>query len=100
MVKITDGINIFTVTDGAFEIYEKQGFVKVDEDLIDNSADDYADDSNSDDESEDENIDIPLSEWSNKKVKAFAKENDIDLTGTKSVEEAKERINEFLNSAE
>ena len=98
MVKITDGVNYFEVTTGAYEeIYKSQGFEIVDdsnedsiEDYIDDSIDDEDDDSN-------EDSDEPLSEWSSKKVKAFARENGIDLTGTKSVDEAKERINEFLN---
>ena len=89
MVKITDGVNYFEVTTGAYEeIYKSQGFEIAEENSIDDSIEDYIDDSNSDE---------PLSEWSSKKVKAFAKENGIDLTGTKSVDEAKERINEFLN---
>lgn len=100
MVKITDGVNYFEVTTGAYEeIYKRQGFEIVD-DLIDDSIEGYVDDSNSNDEPDsidDEDSDEPLSEWSSKKVKAFAKENGIDLTGTKSVDEAKERINEFLN---
>nr|DAW81197.1 MAG TPA: HeH/LEM domain [Caudoviricetes sp.] len=88
MVKITDGVNYFEVTTGAYEeIYKRQGFEIVD-DSNDDSIEDYVDDEDSDE---------PLSEWSSKKVKAFAKENGIDLTGTKSADEAKERINEFLN---
>lgn len=99
MVKITDGINYFEVTTGAYEeIYKSQGFEIVEENSIDDSIEDYIDDSNSDeDDDSNEDSDEPLSEWSSKKVKAFARENGIDLTGTKSVDEAKERINEFLN---
>lgn len=97
MVKITDGVNYFEVTTGAYEeIYKRQGF-----EIVDDSIEDYVDDEEgSDDEPDsidDESSDEPLSEWSSKKVKAFARENGIDLTGTKSVDEAKERINEFLN---
>lgn len=94
MVKITDGVNYFEVTTGAYEeIYKRQGFEIVD-DSNDDSIEDYVDD---EDDDSNEDSDEPLSEWSSKKVKAFAKENGIDLTGTKSVDEAKERINEFLN---
>ena len=84
MVKITDGVNYFEVTTGAYEeIYKRQGF-----EIVDDSNDDSNDDS-IENYVDDEDSDEPLSEWSSKKVKAFAKENGIDLTGTKSVDEAK-----------
>nr|DAV95825.1 MAG TPA: HeH/LEM domain [Caudoviricetes sp.] len=95
MVKITDGVSIFEVTNGAYEeIYKKQGFEPLEEALEDAVNTEPEDGLGS--EAED-GLDVPLSEWSKKQLKAFADENDIDLSGTKTADEARERVREFLN---
>lgn len=42
----------------------------------------------------------PLASWNKEEVKRYASIFDIDLTGTKSANEAKERIKAFMNNAE
>ena len=42
----------------------------------------------------------PLASWSKEEVKRYASINDIDLTGTKSANDAKERIKAFMSDAE
>lgn len=42
----------------------------------------------------------PLASWNKEEVKRYAAIFDIDLTGTKSANEAKERIKAFMNNAE
>ncbi len=101
MIKITDGVSIFEVTNGAYEeVYKKQGFEPLDE-VLENAVDEglAGDDDiepETGDDVEDE-LEVPLSEWNNKQIKAFADEHDIDLSGTKTADEARERIREFLN---
>lgn len=42
----------------------------------------------------------PLASWNKEEVKRYASIFGIDLTGTKSANEAKERIKAFMNNAE
>ena len=42
----------------------------------------------------------PLASWNKDEVRRFASIFDIDLTGTKSANEAKERIKAFMNNEE
>lgn len=106
MVKITNGKDVFEVTEGAFEgIFIHQGFVKVDgkkdnpEVIIDeveipvvDAADEF------DDESEEVENEKPVSQWTKAEVKEFAKANGIDISGTKNVNEAKEIIKQFIGA--
>ena len=126
MVRITNGIVTFEVTNGAYEtIYSKQGFKKVDgegkkpEAPVNNSSsddvntpandagngntnpDDNANDAASDDEKFcEELLETPIAQWKKDDVKKFAKIKEIDLAGTSNVNEAKERIKAFLDGAD
>lgn len=106
MVKITNGRDVFEVTEGAFEgIFIHQGFKKCDEvktksiDVIDeveipviDAVDEF------DDESEEVENEKPVSQWTKAEVKEFAKANGIDISGTKNVNEAKEIIKQFIGA--
>lgn len=104
LVKITNGVNIYEVTRGAFDtIYKHQGFrvygatqetgvavVGVEEVT-------EGDGEKSDDEIFLEAIvQKPLSQWKKDEVKRYAELKDIDITGTKSANEAKEIIQATL----
>lgn len=105
MVKITNGVNIFEVTDGAYENnFKKLGYKIVKEKgskakaakqevEADNAAEEKAVEETI---KMSELVEKPLSNWTKDEVKKFAKANEIDITGTKGVDEAKERINDFL----
>lgn len=103
MVKITNGRDVFEVTEGAFEgIFIHQGFKKVDGkkeepkiilDEVEIPVVDAADEF--DDELENEK---PVSQWTKAEVKEFARANGIDLSGTKNVNEAKEIIKQFIGA--
>lgn len=108
MVKITNGVNIFEVTDGAYENnFKKLGYKIVNEkgskakaakqeveaDNADNAVEEKAAEETI---KMSELVEKPLSNWTKDEVKKFAKANEIDITGTKGVDEAKERINDFL----
>lgn len=105
MVKITNGVNIFEVTDGAYENnFKKLGYKIVNEkgSKAKDAKQEVEVDNAVEEKSVEETIKMselvekPLSNWTKDEVKKFAKANKIDITGTKGVDEAKERINDFL----
>lgn len=104
MVKITNGANVFEVTIGAFNtIYSRQGYRIVNaakkEKVEAGSNKALKGDEESFDESEKfcaELIEKPVSQWNKDEVKKFAELKQIDIAGTKNVNEAKSRIVAFL----
>lgn len=103
MVKITNGSDVFEVTEGAFEgIFIHQGFRKYDDvktksiNVIDEVEIPVVDAADEFDEVEEEEIEKPVSQWTKAEVKEFAKANGIDISGTKNVNEAKEIIKQFI----
>lgn len=104
MVKITNGVSVFEVTKGAFDgIFSRQGFTLVNDESEDESNGFAV--NGGEEKTEDEKFveavkEKPISQWSKEDVKRFAVINDISLSGTKSVNEAKEVIKEFIESQE
>lgn len=98
MVKITNGIVTFEVTRGAYDgIYSHQGFKPVEEVAKKKVAADEDVDNRTDDEKfADELVEKPISQWNKEEVKRFAAIRDIDISGTKNANEAKEIIKQFL----
>lgn len=98
MVKITNGIVTFEVTRGAYDgIYSHQGFKPVEEVAEKKVAADEGVDNRTDDEKfADELVEKPISQWNKEEVKRFAAIRDIDISGTKNANEAKEIIKQFL----
>lgn len=100
MVKITNGINVFEVTSGAYEdIYKHQGYqVVAEEDENDFVPDGAAENSTktANDIFVEEIQKKPMSQWSKDEVKRYAAIVGIDLSGTKSVNDAKEIIKKAM----
>lgn len=100
MVKITNGIDEFEVTRGAFDgIYSRQGFTLVDENkkAVKKEEKPEVKAAEADDESVvNELYDKPISQWSKDEVKKFAAANGIDISGTQNAREAKEIIKKFV----
>lgn len=97
MVKITNGVNVFEVTKGAFDgIYSRQGYHSMDE--TKKAQEDKVLGKTEDELFIEGIIEKPLSQWNKDEIKRFAELNDIDITGTKNAGEAKERIKEFLDA--
>ena len=100
MVKITNGVNIFEVTRGAFDgIYSRQGYTVVDE-TVKRKAADWVPEKTEDELFLDEILEKPISQWNKEEVKRFAALNDIDIAGTKNANEAKNVIKEFLGTTD
>lgn len=108
MIKITNGTDIYEVTRGAFEtVYKPMGFKEfngksvehaddVTEDVIEDVADkpehEVVDEQSEDDVWCDELEKKPIGQWNKSEVKQYASIKGIDITGTKSINEAKDRI--------
>ena len=98
MIKITNGIVTFEVTRGAYNgIYSHQGFKPVEEVAEKKVAVGEDADNRTDDEKfADELVEKPISQWNKEEVKKFAAIRDIDISGTKNANEAKEIIKQFI----
>lgn len=103
MVKITNGINIFEVTRGAFDgIYSRQGYTILDENkpAEQNENVEVIPEKTEDEKFIDEIIEKPLSQWNKDEIKRFAVIKEIDISNTKNAGEAKEIIKQFLDENE
>lgn len=99
MVKITNGVNVFEVTRGAFDgIYSRQGYRLVDE-KVEAKAPEVpaAPEKSEDDIFVEEILEKPISQWNKEEVKRFAAIKEIDISGTKNANEAKEIIKSFID---
>ena len=98
MVLITNGVNRFWVTKGAFSgVYSKQGYtIENDKKVI--AAVQMPSPKSLDEKFLEEVEEKPLSQWSKDEVKKFAALKDIDLSGTKNINEAKALIKDFMEA--
>ena len=98
MVKITNGVNVFEVTRGAFDgIYSRQGYKLVDEKAAKAPEAPAAPEKSEDDIFVEEILEKPISQWNKEEVKRFAAIKEIDISGTKNANEAKEIIKSFID---
>ena len=99
MVKITNGVNVFEVTRGAFDgIYSRQGYKLVDEKTKAKAPEAPATSEKSEDDIfVEEILEKPISQWNKEEVKRFAAIKEIDISGTKNANEAKEIIKSFID---
>lgn len=101
MLKITNGVNVFEVTRGAFDgIYSRQGYRVVDEHNDAVNEQPVAPEKTEDEVFIESIIEKPISQWNKDEVKRFAAIKGIDITGTKNAGEAKEIIKTFLEESE
>lgn len=90
MVKCTNGVYTFCVTEGAYDNYYKpQGYTKVEEQNESVFVEDV-------DDEQDEVLEKPIGQWTKQEVKDFAAANGIDISGTRNVGQAKEIIKDFI----
>ena len=100
MIKITNGVNVFEVTRGAFDgIYSRQGYTVVDEkaDGAKAAKAPKVPEKSEDEIFVEEILEKPISQWNKDEVKRFAGIKEIDITGTKNANEAKEIIKSFID---
>lgn len=93
MVKCTNGIYTFCVTEGAYDNYYKpQGYTKI---VNEQNEGTFVESTNDGDERA-ELLEKPISQWTKQEVKDFAAANGIDISGTRNVGQAKEIIKDFI----
>lgn len=98
MVKITNGVDVFEVTRGAFDgIYSHQGFHIVNEKTDTKQQENVAPEKSEDEVFVEEVLEKPISQWNKEQVKRFAAIKGIDISGTKNANEAKEIIKSFID---
>ena len=99
MIKITNGINVFEVTRGAFDgIYSRQGYSLVEEKTETKAPKTPTTPEKSEDDIfVEEILEKPISQWNKEEVKRFAAIKEIDISGTKNANEAKEIIKSFID---
>lgn len=108
MVKCTNGNIVISVTEGAYDSYFKdQGFTVIKENnAVENTPTFVAPDEEENEQDEgmldyiNELKEKPISQWTKKEVRDFASFNNIDISETKNVGQAKEIIRDFINSNE
>ncbi len=101
MVTISNGINTFEVSKGAVDCYVRLGFHVVDggKHVIDDVEDNIVHEAIVTDPDAvyiEELLEKPISQWNKTEVKKFAAIKDIDIGGTKTVNDAKDRIKAIL----
>lgn len=103
MVKLSNGLSTIVVPSGAVAMYERTGFRVVKDSDVE-SANESVIDTVDTEEKESEFItnllEKPISKWTKEEVKRFANEKGININGTKSVNDAKDRIRDYINSKE
>ena len=98
MVKIMNGVNTFEVTRGAFDgIFSRQGYQLVDENT-DVEKEPEVPEKTEDEIFIEEILEKPISQWNKDEVKRFAVLKEIDISGTKNANEAKEIIKHFIDA--
>ena len=98
-MKITNGIDIFEVTRGAYEgIYINQGYVPYEEAKapVVEQDEEAVEEQDEDDIFISEIEEKPIANWNKQEVKRYASLKGIDISGTKNPNEAKEIIKDFL----
>lgn len=103
MVTITNGIITTQVTSGAFQsLFKGMGYVVVDEKIEKPTelpdANENKGEMSADDKFVAELVEKPIGEWDKNEVKKFAKIKGVDISGTKSIDDAKAIIKEFMNA--
>lgn len=110
MITVSNGMDTFSITKGAFPIYKTMGFRVVDEHVsepIEDTLGNEEDSLNIVDESEISDEDAaflsaieekPISQWSSIEVKRYANINDIDISHAKNLKEGKAIIKRYFDN--
>ena len=101
MVKVTNGIETFTIPEGAVKVYGNMGFKPIGGKHVSKPKNETK--SNTDEAGEDGFKDLlskPISQWNQDEVKEFAAAKGYDVSGAKSLKQAKAIIKEALDFEE
>lgn len=98
MVKITNFVNTFEVTQGAYEdIFKRQGFKPVKEEKED-KKETVEETKKTDEEAYiEELMEKPISQWNKEEVKTYASLKNVDISNTKNIGEARNIIKQSID---
>lgn len=101
MVIITNGINEFEVSRGAYEsIFRKQGYsivVDTETEVVENNKDvAAAEPAKQVDKDAEALMEKPISQWTKNEVKSFVDKKRIDVSGITSFNEVKDRVRKYI----
>lgn len=98
MVKITNFVNTFEVTQGAYDdIFKKQGFELVEEDKEDKKETVEETKKTNEEAYIEELMEKPISQWNKEEVKTYASLKNIDISNTKNIGEARNIIKQSID---
>lgn len=98
MVKITNFVNTFEVTQGAYDdIFKKQGFELVEEDKEDKKETVEETKKTKEEAYIEELMEKPISQWNKEEVKTYASLKNIDISNTKNIGEARNIIKQSID---
>lgn len=102
MVIITNGINEFEVSRGAYEsIFQKQGYsivVDTETEVVEDNKDAAAaaKPAKQVDKDAEALMEKPISQWTKNEVKSFIDKKKIDVSGITSFNEVKDRVRKYI----
>lgn len=100
MVKITNFVNTFEVTQGAYDdIFKNQGFELVKEEKEETIKEEATGKDYKSDEEKyiEELMEKPISQWNKEEVKTYASLKNIDISNTKNIGEARNIIKQSID---
>lgn len=98
MVDITNLVNTYSVTKGAYEdIFKRQGFKPVKEEAED-KKETVEETKKTDEEAYiEELMEKPISQWNKEEVKTYASLKNVDISNTKNIGEARNIIKQSID---
>lgn len=98
MVKVTNYVNTFEVTQGAYDdILKKQGFELVEEEKEDKKETVEETKKTNEEVYIEELREKPISQWNKEEVKTYASLKNIDISNTKNIGEARNIIKQSID---
>lgn len=99
MVDITNKIDTYSVTKGAYEdIFKRQGFKPVEEEKAEGKKETVEETKKTDEEAYiEELMEKPISQWNKEEVKTYASLKNVDISNTKNIGEARNIIKQSID---
>lgn len=98
MIKITNFVNTFEVTQGAYDdIFKKQGFKLVEGEKEDKKETVEETKKTNEEAYIEELMEKPISQWNKGEVKTYASLKNIDISNTKNIGEARNIIKQSID---
>ena len=100
MVDITNLVNTYSVTKGAYEdIFKRQGFKPVEEEKEDKKETIEETKKTKEEAYIEELMEKPISQWNKEEVKTYASLKNVDISNTKNIGEARNIIKQSIDKA-